>query len=132
MDLRRLTLYITRTRVGLGLVMLASPRLGFGPLYGADDVTRPGAAAVGRMMGAREVVLGAGAAIAVGERRGSANWVSMIAVADGLDAVVNLTTRRLPWRARVLGVLAAGSSVAHLVLAKRLAAEVDVDAAPIG
>ena len=78
------------------------------------------------MMGAREAVLGAGAAIAVGERRQSASWVSMIAVADGVDAVVNLASRRLGWRGRVLGVLAAASSVAHLVLAKQLAAEVDV------
>jgi hypothetical protein len=125
MDLRRLALYITRTRVGIGLVMLASPRLGFGPLYGADEATRPGAAAIGRMLGAREAVLGAGGAIAVGERHGSANWVSMLAVADGLDAVINLTTRGLGWRARALGVVAAGSAVAHLVLAKRVAAEVD-------
>ena len=70
-----------------------------------------------------EAALGAGAAIAVGERRGGANWVSMIAVADGLDAVVNLTARRLGWRGRVLGVLAAASSGAHLMLAKQLASE---------
>lgn len=125
MDLRRLTLYITRSRVGLGLVMMASPRVAFGPIYGADAGVGS-AATIARMMGAREAVLGAGAAIAVGERRQSAGWVSMIAVADGVDAVVNLTTRRVGWRARVLGTLAAASSVAHLVLAKRLAAEVDV------
>ncbi len=51
----------------------------------------------------------------------SANWISMIALADGIDAVVNLTSRRLDWRGRVLGVAAAASSVAHLVLAKQLA-----------
>jgi hypothetical protein len=127
MDLRRTTLYVSRSRVGFGLAMMISPRLAFGPLYG-PGVSATSAKVLGRMMGAREAVLGAGAAIAVGEREQSANWVSMIAVADGLDAVVNLTSRRLGWRARILGVLAAGSSVAHLALAKRLAAEVDVDA----
>ena len=125
MDLRRTALYITRTRVGLGLVIMASPRAAFGPVYGSAESTAPAAAAISRMMGAREAVLGAGAAIAVGEQRGSANWVSMIAVADGIDAFVNLTARRVGWRARVLGVLAAVSSVAHLMLAKQLAAEVD-------
>jgi hypothetical protein len=80
------------------------------------------------MMGAREAVLGAGGAIAAGERRGSANWISMIALADGVDAVVNLASRSLGWRGRVLGVAAAVSSVGHLVLAKQLAAEVDTPA----
>lgn len=125
MDLRRFSLYLTRTRVGMGLLMMASPRLAFGPFYGGDEVTDPATSAVARMMGAREAVLGAGGAIAVGEQHGSANWVSMIAVADGLDAVVNLTTRRLGWRGRVLGVLAAASAASHLMLAKRLAEEVD-------
>jgi hypothetical protein len=125
MDLRRTTLYASRTRVGLGLVMMASPRLAFGPVYG-DGAGTAAAKALGRMMGAREAVLGAGGAISVGERRGSANWISMIALADGVDAVVNLGSRSLGWRGRALGVLAAASSVAHLVLAKQLATGVDV------
>ena len=83
----------------------------------------PAAAAIGRMMGAREAALGAGAAIAVAEREGGANWLSMIAVADGLDAVINLTAARLGWRGKFLGVLAAASSAAHLVLAKKIATE---------
>jgi hypothetical protein len=124
MDLRRTALYVSRSRVGMGLVMMASPRLAFGPFYGAG-AGEPAAKALGRMMGAREAVLGAGGAIAVGERRGSANWISMIALADGVDAVVNLASRRLGWRGRVLGVAAAASSVAHLVLSKQLAAGVD-------
>jgi len=124
MDLRRTALYLSRSRVGLGLAMLASPRLAFGPVYG-PGVDAPAGRAVTRMMGAREVALGAGGAIAVGERTGSANWVSMLALADGLDAIVNLTTRGLGWRGRTLGVLAAASSVAHLALAKQLASEVD-------
>jgi hypothetical protein len=124
MDLRQSALYISRSRVGLGLVMMASPRLAFGPIYG-PGAGEPAAKALARMMGAREAVLGAGGAIAVGEQRGSANWISMIALADGIDALVNLSSRRLGWRGRVLGLGAAASSVAHLILAKQLAAEVD-------
>lgn len=125
MELRRAALYISRTRVGMGIVMMASPKVAFGPIYG-EGVADPGAQAIGRMMGAREAALGAGAAIATGERRGSANWVSMVAFADGVDAVINLTSRRLGWRGRVLGVVAAASAVAHLALAKQLAVDVDV------
>lgn len=124
MDLRRSALYLSRTRVGLGLVMMASPKLAFGPIYGAG-AGEPTARALGRMMGAREAVLGAGGAIAVGERRGSANWVSMIAVADGIDALVNLGSRSFGWRGKVLGVVALASSVSHLAMAKQLAAAVD-------
>jgi hypothetical protein len=127
MDLRHTALYVSRMRVGLGIVMMASPRLAFGPIYGAG-AGEPAARALGRMMGAREAVLGAGGAIAVGEERGSANWVSMIAVADGIDAVVNLGSRTLGWRGRVLGIAAAASSVAHLLLARQLAAAVDTPA----
>jgi hypothetical protein len=124
MDLRRSALYLSRSRVGLGLLMMASPRLAFGPIYGAG-AGEPAAKVLGRMMGAREAVLGAGGAISVGERRGSANWIAMIALADGIDAAVNLASRSLGWRGRVLGVAAAASSVGHLLLAKQLAAAVD-------
>ena len=122
MELRRFALYVSRVRVGMGLVMMASPRVAFGPIYGRG-AGEPAAAALARMMGAREAALGAGAAIAVGERRGGANWISMLAVADGMDAVVNLASPRLGWRGKALGVIAALSSVAHLVLAKRLATD---------
>lgn len=124
MDSRTVALYASRTRVGMGLVMMASPRLAFGPIYG-PAVSDRGATAVARMMGAREAALGAGAAIAVGERRGSANWISMLAFADGIDAVVNLTSRELGWRGRALGVVASISAVAHLILAKQLAGSSD-------
>lgn len=124
MNLRQTALYVSRVRVGLGVMMVASPKLAFGPIFGAG-VTEPGPAAVGRMMGAREAALGVGAAIAVGERRGSANWISMVAMADGLDAVINLVSPRLGWRGRTLGVVAAVSAAAHLMLAQQLARDVD-------
>ena len=122
MELRQVAIYVSRVRVGLGLTMMAAPKVAFGPIYGRG-VGEPAAAAISRMMGAREAVLGAGAAIAIAERRGGANWLSMIAVADGVDAVVNLTSQRLGWRGKTLGVLGAASSIAHLVLAKQIVAD---------
>ena len=120
MELRRFALYVSRVRVGMGLAMMASPKLAFGPVYGRE-AGEPVAAAFGRMIGAREAVLGAGAAIAVAERQGGENWISMLAVVEGMDAIVNFASPRLGWRGKALGVVAAASSVAHLVLAKRLA-----------
>jgi hypothetical protein len=120
MDTRRIAVYVGRARVGIGLVMLAAPRTAtrpwLGPLDGAAG------AAVTRFLGAREAVLGAGTAIAAGERNGGGSWLSMAAVADGFDAVICLASPGLPRRARVLGALAAGSAVAHLAFARRVAA----------
>ena len=122
MELRQVAIYVSRVRVGLGISMMAAPKVALGPIYGRG-VGEPAASAISRMMGAREAVLGAGAAIAVAERRGGANWLSMIAVADGVDAVVNLTSRRVGWRGKTLGVIGVASAVAHLVLAKQIVAD---------
>jgi len=81
-----------------------------------------GARLFARAMGVREAALGAGASIAVGQGRGGADWVSMLAVCDAGDAVVSLLTPGLPARARLIGVGAAVSAVVHLRLAKDLAA----------
>jgi hypothetical protein len=120
MDTRRLGIYIARTRVGLGLVLVAAPRIALRPFLG-DAVDAGAVAPVGRMLGGRDAILGAGAAIALAEREGGANWVSMLAVADGVDAVVLLATPRLGWRARLLGLFAAASAVGHFRLSREVA-----------
>lgn len=122
METRRIALYLTRARVGISIAMMLAPRAAVRPWFGAAT----GSAATGvivRALGARDFVLGAGAAIAIGEQRGAANWVSMSALVDGVDAVASLVTPGLPARARVVGVLAAVSAVAHLGLARELARE---------
>jgi hypothetical protein len=78
-------------------------------------------APLGRLTGARDAVLGAGGSISLGEKRGGANWLSMGALADGVDALVLLVTPGLARRARLLGLAAAGSAVAHLYLARDIA-----------
>ena len=126
MELRQFALYVSRVRVGLGITMMVSPRVAFGPFYGRE-VTDPAATAITRMMGARDAALGAGAAIAVGERTGAENWISMLAVVDGLDAIVNLASPRIGWRGKLLGVLGAVSCVGHITLAKRLRANLETE-----
>ena len=63
----------------------------------------------------RDAVMGAGGSIAVGQRSGGGDWLSMMALCDAFDAVVMLATPGLPKRARLIGLGAAGSAVLHLL-----------------
>lgn len=121
LDSRRVAVYLARARVGMGLALLVAPRL-VGRAWIGDPADSRGARVFGRAMGARDVALGAGAAIALGERSGGGDWLSMGAVVDGVDAVVSVLARGVSWRARVVGLWAAGSAAAHLMVARELAA----------
>jgi hypothetical protein len=120
MDDRRLAIYIARSRVGFGLALLAVPRVALRPWFGSTVDARI-TAPLGRMVGARDALLGAGGAIALGERNGGANWLSMMALTDAIDAAIILTAPGVPWRGRLLGAVAAASAVSHFQLARRIA-----------
>jgi len=125
MDNRQRAIYVSRTRVGIGLAMLAAPRTVGRALVGRGAESTA-AATLCRGMGGRDAVLGVGAAIALAERDTGHNWLSITALADGIDAAVLLLTPRLPLRARITGVVAAALAVAQLVVAKELAEEAGV------
>lgn len=122
MEVRQLGAYLARGRVGVGLVSAVLPgavlALGFG-----REANTAGGRAVMRLTGARDAVLGAGGSIAVGQGAGGADWLSMGALVDGFDGIVMLATPGLPRRARLIGLVALGSAVYHLVLSKQIAAE---------
>ncbi len=120
MDNRQRAIYLCRTRVGLGIFMMLAPRTGSRLGFGSGNDSQ-GAAALGRAFGVREAVLGTGAAIALSEREGGQNWLSMTAVADAVDAAAMLLTPRLPLRVRLVGVLAAASAVAQFLVAQEIA-----------
>ncbi|MFM7060279.1 MAG: hypothetical protein ACKO72_00595 [Actinomycetes bacterium] len=120
MDNRQRAIYLSRVRVGIGLAMLGLPRT-VGRSFLGRGADSTAAVTMCRTTGGREVVLGAGAAIALAERDTGHNWLSMTALADGFDAAVLLLTPRLPLRARLIGVMAAGLAVAQLAVAKELA-----------
>jgi hypothetical protein len=122
MDVKQVSTYVARGRVGLGLAAMVAPGLALGSMLGRS-VNNPGARAVGRLMGVRDAVLGAGGSIATGQQAGGGDWLSMMALCDGFDALVLLTTPGLAKRARLIGVGAAGSAVFHLYLARELAAQ---------
>jgi hypothetical protein len=122
MDARKIGTYLSRCRVGLGLVVTAAPGPTLSLAVGRGIDSRA-ARAIGRLLGARDAVLGAGGSIAAGQRSGGGDWISMMAVCDAADAAVMLVTPGLPKRARLLGLISAGSAVCHLYLAREIAAE---------
>jgi hypothetical protein len=119
-DHRRLAVVTARLRVGAGVAFLLTA----GPLARVTlgSASREARAAM-RLTGARDLALGLGALTTVKERTQDAEWVSMGALVDGLDAMVLLGTRRLPRRARLIGVVAAITAVTGLWVSQRLADE---------
>ncbi len=116
----RTAVYLACARFGIGLALLVAPATAAKIWIGGEPSGR-GSWLFARTTGVREAALGAGASIAIGQGRGGGDWVSMLAVSDAGDALVSLLTPGLPVRARVIGVFAAASAVAHLALACDLA-----------
>jgi hypothetical protein len=122
MDTKQLGTYLARGRVGVGLVALVAPGPTLTITFGRG-ANNPGARAMARLAGARDATIGAGGSIAIGQRAGGGDWLSMMAVVDGFDALVMLLTPGLPKRARLIGLGAAGSAVLHLFLARDIATQ---------
>ena len=121
METRQIATYLSRVRVGMGLSMLLVPKLGLRIMVGpAADAAIVGP--LGRIAGIRDVVLGAGGSIALGEKAGGADWLSMGAVADAVDGMVLLLTPGLAKRAKLVGLTALGLAGYQLMLAKEIAA----------
>lgn len=121
METRQIATYLARARVGMGLSMLLTPKLGLRSMFGSA-ATAPIVGPLGRIAGIRDVVLGAGGSISLGERNGGANWLSMGAVADAVDGVVLLVSPGLAKRAKLVGITALGLAAYQLYLAKEIAA----------
>jgi hypothetical protein len=120
MDNRQLATYIARGRAGLGISAMVAPRATLVVAFGRGADTTA-ARVMTRIFGVRDGALGAGGSIAIGQRSGGGDWLSMMAVCDAFDGVVMLLTPGLPKRARLIGVAALGSAAYHLYLAKDVA-----------
>jgi hypothetical protein len=119
-DRRQLAVLLARGRVIIGLTALVAPGLAIRALMGESTTTTR---TLTRMLGVRDVVLGVGAITTLKERTQDAEWVSMGAVADGVDALAGLFTPGVTVRARLMGVVAAGSAVLGIEAARRFADE---------
>jgi len=117
---RLVALWLCRIRALLGVKLALLPRLSTRLWLGRPS---PVATATVRMIGVRDVAIGLGGVAGVREGTQAPEWLGWGAVSDGVDALALLLTPRLPKRARLVGLLAAGSAVAGLRLAWELADE---------
>ncbi len=128
LDHRQVALILSRGRCVVGLACIFAPALVARTWVGRSD---PAVRAMVRVAGVRDLALGVGALTAIKEQQQDAEWLSMGAACDGFDAAVSLTSPGLPFRARVIGVGAAATAVALMVISRRLADERDVAGASV-
>ncbi|MEI8000527.1 MAG: hypothetical protein WCI50_04180 [Actinomycetes bacterium] len=117
---RLAALWHARGRGLLGLVCVVFPGL-----VGAVGLgrTNPAGRAAVRMLGVRDVALGLGAISGIREGGQAPEWIGWGALSDGVDALALLCTPGLPRRARLVGLLAAGSAVFGFQAARGFADE---------
>jgi hypothetical protein len=120
MDDANLALLLARARIGIGLAAVAAPGLASRVLSG-----RPASGIeplLARMLGARDVTLGLGTAIALERGAPVRGWLEASAVSDAADCVSSLLAQsRMSKRAFAATVaLAAGSALTCGYLARRL------------
>jgi hypothetical protein len=120
MDTRQAALVMARGRAILGLASIVLPGVGNDLVLGQGSAT-PWMRGMWRMIGARDFVLGVGALTSVKEQTQGPEWISMGAVADGLDAIVLFATAGASKRARVIAFAAAVSAVVGMLVARDLA-----------
>ena len=120
MDAKVVSLLLARGRVAVGAVACALPGVA---AFVAPGERRASTRALSRMAGARDLALGLGAITSVKEGTHDAEWVGMGAVVDLADGLALLLTRRLPVRARLVGLVALSAGTAGLLAAQSLADE---------
>ncbi len=131
MDTSQNALVASRSRAVIGIGAMLLPGAVNWVIFGSGAANRSASAAkaLTRMLGVRDFALGVGALTSVKEHTQGPEWLSMGALADGIDALVLLTARGVPRRARVIGVGAAASAVFIMKLSRDLADERALEAA---
>ena len=138
-DNRTIALALCRGRIVIGLLLLLLPGV---VLRGLLKRSSPEAGAIARMLGARELVLGLGTLTCVKEQSLDAEWMSMCAFSDGVDAVVSLVHPGVSKMGRLTALVGGGSAVLGMQIARQFAAEraeaealaeqLEIDAAEVG
>lgn len=109
-------------RIAIGAALVAVPARPGGDWVGEDGRT-PGGQVAMRALGAREILVGAGAFHAArgGDAKTAATWALAIAACDLVDAAATgVAAGSLPHRGVPVGALALGSAAAGALIAARL------------
>jgi hypothetical protein len=120
LDVRTMSLLLARGRIAVGVVATVLPRLAGAVAPGGHGAP---VRALSRMTGVRDLALGLGALTCVKEGTQDAEWVGMGGAVDVIDGVTLLTTRGLPRRVRLVGLVALGAGIAGIACARALAEE---------
>jgi hypothetical protein len=113
MDARTLARLSAYGRIAIGAALVVAPARAARGWIG-DDGTRPGALVTVTALGARDMVIGAGTARAVGRGSGEHEWLVGSVFCDLADLAATLTRRDALPTSGVLGVGALAGSAAVL------------------
>ena len=121
MDARDLALLNARGRMAIGASLVLAPRL-IGPLWIGDAGDRPVVKMMSRALGARDLALGLGVAVALDRGKPVRGWLEGAALADGGDLVATLLAGdSIPrGKRRRVALVAAVSLVGCAVVARAL------------
>ena len=119
MEARELALSNARGRMAIGAALVLAPRLA-GPMWIGDEGGLAGAKIMARSLGARDLALGLGLAVALDRGAPVRGWLEGAALADAVDLVgVLLAGHSIPQsKRRAVALIAGGSMVACAALAR--------------
>jgi hypothetical protein len=121
MDETKLALLMSRGRIAIGVSALAVPGF-FAKRMSGRSETSGVEVPFARMLGARDLALGLGAVIALDRGAPVRGWLEAAALADAVDCLASIASRKQLGRGGFLGTvsLASIAALAGAVLARRL------------
>ena len=124
MTLEALARGLAINRIAFGASLVALPALAGPTWVGAVAAARPGTRLFARAIGARDVALGLGALMAMGDAQSARRWFQGHAISDGIDFLATAAAGSdLPTGPRLFALgMAGGSTAIALAYARSLAA----------
>jgi hypothetical protein len=118
-EARDLALLNARGRMAIGAALVLAPRL-IGPMWIGDGADRPVVKLLSRALGARDLALGLGVAVALDRGAPVRGWLEGSALADGMDLFASLLAGdSIPRGKRRRVALLAGASLVGCVAVAR-------------
>jgi hypothetical protein len=102
---------IAAGRAAIGVTAIADPTRMLAPWIG-PEATRGPARLLGRALGARDLVLAAGALRSSGDPDALRPWLAAGVLADAVDFTATAVADDIPWRGRAFVMAIAGGAVA--------------------
>lgn len=124
-DNRKLTLAIARTRLAIGVGLMATPALASW-IWAGPGQTNSSVRLFARTTGIREIALGLGTEISMKAEQRPSDWLSMSALCDLADGTFGIIGRG-PWTRKAISLTAFGVAAVQFSIAQQLAKELGDD-----